>query len=56
MENNVSKEVSKYMSGLGKKGGAKNKAKGSAYFKWVRSKNKKRPVKEGNESFKSLKS
>ena len=45
MENNVSKEVSKYMSGLGKKGGAKNKAKGSAYFKWVRSKNKKRPVK-----------
>lgn len=30
-------EVSKYMSELGKRGGAKNKAKGRAYFKWVRS-------------------
>lgn len=33
----VSTEVSKYMSELGKKGGARNKAKGKAYFKWVRS-------------------
>lgn len=48
--NNVPKEISKYMSALGKKGGATNKKKGSAYFRWVRSKNKKRPVKllDGN--------
>jgi hypothetical protein len=40
----VSEEISKYMSELGKKGGAKNKKKGSDYFKWVRShgKNKKK--------------
>ena len=41
----VPEAIREYMSSLGKKGGAKNKAKGSAYFKWVRSKNKKRPVK-----------
>lgn len=29
--------ISKYMSELGKKGGETNKAKGSEYFKWVRS-------------------
>lgn len=29
--------ISKYMSSLGKKGGSANKAKGSDYFKWVRS-------------------
>lgn len=33
----VPPEVSKYMSELGKKGGARNRAKGKAYFKWVRS-------------------
>lgn len=36
----VPEEISKYMSELGKKGGAKNKKKGSAYFKWVRSHSK----------------
>lgn len=30
-------EVSKYMAELGKKGGATNKAKGTDYFRWVRS-------------------
>jgi len=29
--------ISKHMSDLGKKAGAVNKKKGSAYFKWVRS-------------------
>ena len=43
--NEVSEAVRKYMSELGRKGGAVNKKKGSAYFKWVRSKNKKRPTK-----------
>jgi hypothetical protein len=33
----VTNEISKYMSQLGKKGGAVNKKKGSKYFKWVRS-------------------
>ena len=44
----VPTEVSKYMSELGKKGGAKNKAKGRAYFKWVRShvNDQKKPEKE----------
>jgi hypothetical protein len=45
-EKNLSPEVRKHMSELGKKGGAKNKAKGKAYFKWVRSHNKHRPVKK----------
>lgn len=34
--------ISEHMSKLGKKGGATNKKKGSAYFKWVRSHNKKK--------------
>lgn len=33
----IPEDVRKYMSELGKKGGAKNKAKGRAYFRWVRS-------------------
>ena len=44
MDKNLPPEVSKYMSDLGKKGGAKNKLKGSAYFKWVRSHGKQKPV------------
>ena len=46
----VPAEVSKYMSELGKKGGARNKAKGTAYFKWIRRQGKKRPVKDSNEN------
>jgi hypothetical protein len=36
--------VRKYMSSLGKKSAAKNKKKGSAYFKWVRSHRKPKEV------------
>lgn len=38
----VPPEISAYMSKLGKKAGAVNKQKGSAYFKWVRSHGKKK--------------
>lgn len=41
----ISPHVRKYMSELGKKGGAVNKKKGSAYFKWVRRHNRRSPVK-----------
>lgn len=34
--------ISAYMAKLGKKGGLKNKQKGSEYFKWVRSHGKKK--------------
>jgi len=34
--------ISKHMSELGKKAGAVNKKKGSAYFKWVRSHGKQK--------------
>jgi hypothetical protein len=34
--------VRRYMSQLGKKSAAKNKKKGSAYFKWVRSHRKQK--------------
>lgn len=48
---NIPAEVSRYMAELGKKGGARNKAKGSAYFKWVRSHNKnKKGGQDGNSS------
>lgn len=36
--------VRKYMSSLGKKSAAKNKKKGGAYFKWVRSHRKPKEV------------
>lgn len=42
----VPEEISKYMSELGKKGGAKNKAKGSAYFKMIRAKRSKQLLEE----------
>jgi hypothetical protein len=35
--------IRKYMSELGKKGAAKNKKKGSAYFRWVRSHGRQKP-------------
>lgn len=49
---NIPAEVSRYMAELGKKGGARNKAKGSAYFKWVRShvKNNKKGGNDGDSS------
>lgn len=34
--------ISEHMSNLGKKAGAVNKKKGSAYFKWVRSHGKQK--------------
>jgi hypothetical protein len=37
----VSEEIRKYMSELGKKGGAKNKEKGPEFFRWVRAHNNK---------------
>lgn len=37
--------IKKYMSELGKKGGEVNKAKGSEYFKWVRSHGKQKQKK-----------
>jgi hypothetical protein len=37
----VSEEIRKYMSELGKKGGAKNKEKGPEFFRWVQAHNKK---------------
>lgn len=46
----VSPEVSKHMAELGKKGGATNKKKGKAYFQWVRSHGKTRPVKKNDKS------
>lgn len=48
-EKSLPPQVRKHMSELGKKGGAKNKAKGKAYFKWVRSHNKQRPVKKQDD-------
>jgi len=42
--------ISKYMSELGHKGGLKNKNKGSAYFKWVRSHGKKKGQNEQSSS------
>jgi len=42
-------EVRKYMSELGKKSAAKNKRKGSAYFKWVRSHRGKKKEEGQNE-------
>jgi hypothetical protein len=46
----VSEEVRKHYSNIGKKGGETNKKKGSAYFKWVRSQGtKKRELLEENE-------
>ena len=46
----ISPHVRKYMSELGKKGGAQNKKKGSNYFKWLRAQRKDRPVKKGNQN------
>lgn len=42
--------ISRYMSQLGKKGGAKNKAKGSDYFKWVRSIGVKKQLEEKKDA------
>lgn len=42
MEDKNKEIISKHMSALGKKAGAVNKRKGSAYFKWVRSHGKQK--------------
>lgn len=47
-EEQLQKDLSAYFSELGKRAGEVNKKKGSAYFKWVRSLGKKRPVKNKN--------
>jgi hypothetical protein len=44
--NDISPEVRKYMSDLGKKAALKNKQKGSEYFKWVRSHGKTKTPKQ----------